>query len=192
MSSTTLGFQSGPISVRACSSPRHASPIRRIGFRIVAPTIATRTFLGYPVAMDMARTTSPSASGRIVAPLMLAVLGIFGMSALWTIVGLIFDQQCAWMAAMTAADIALMLRLARMPPGWSRAVVCVLATVATIVVANWCIAAAQMGGAIGFGLVDSIQRLGSDHAQTLIGLANRISDLGWYAIALLFALWLGR
>lgn len=140
--------------------------------------------------------TSPTAPTsprmRVVAPLLLAVLGILGMSAIWTLLALIVDRQCAWMAALTAADIALLLRLGRAAPGLPRAATNLLATLATILLANWTIAATQVGGPMGLELMDSVQRLGSDHAQTLFGLANQPAELAWYAIAVIIAVWLGR
>lgn len=136
---------------------------------------------------------SPAAPRKPVAvPLLLAVLGILGMSAIWTLLALVVDRQCAWIAALTAADIALLLRLGRASPGLQRAATTVVATVATILIANWVIAAAQIGGPMGLGLIDSVQRLGSHHAQTLLGLANQPAELAWYAIAVVIALWLGR
>ncbi len=129
---------------------------------------------------------------RVVAPLLITLLGICGMTAIWTMLALIVDRQCAWVAALTAADIALLLRLVRAAPGLSRAAIAVVATLTTILLANWVIAATQIGGAMGLGLVDSVQRLGTDYAQTLFGLANHPAELAWYAIALIIALWLGR
>lgn len=129
---------------------------------------------------------------RVALPLLLAALGIFGMSAVWALLALIVDRQCAWMAVITAADIALLLRLGRAAPGLPRAAVAVLATLVTIVLTNWTIAATQMGGPMGLKLVDSFQRLGMDHAQTLLGLANQPMELAWYAVAAIVALWLGR
>lgn len=129
---------------------------------------------------------------RVVAPLLLVILGICGMSAIWTMLALIVDRQCAWVAALTAADIALLLRLARAAPGLPRAATTVVATLATIVLANWVIAAVQVGGPMGLGLTDSVQRLGTDYAQTLLGLANQPAELAWYAVAVIIALWLGR
>lgn len=140
-------------------------------------------------------TASPSPTTphtRVVAPLLIAVLGICGMSAIWTLLALIVDRQCAWVAVLTAADIALLLRLAHAAPGLPRAATTVVATLATILLANWVIAAAQIGGPMGLGLTDSVQRLGTDHAQTLFGLANQPAELAWYAIAVIIALWLGR
>lgn len=62
---------------------------------------------------------------------------------------------------MTAADIALLLSRARRARGWPRAATTVVATLATIVLANWVIAAVQVGGPMGLGLTDSVQRLGT-------------------------------
>ena len=129
---------------------------------------------------------------RVAFPLLLAVLGIFGMSAVWALLALIVDRQCAWMAVLTAADIALLLRLGRAAPGMPRAAVAVIATLVTIALTNWTIAATQMGGPMGLKLIDSFQRLGTDHAQTLLGLANQPMELAWYAVAVIVALWLGR
>lgn len=150
------------------------------------------TALRYSVRMTTAPIAPATPRKRVVAPLLFAALGILGMSAIWTLLALILDRQCAWMAALTAADIALLLRLGHAAPGLPRAIVNTLATLATILLANWTIAATQVGGPMGLKLVDSVQRLGSDHAQTLFGLANQPAELAWYALALIVALWLGR
>jgi hypothetical protein len=129
---------------------------------------------------------------RIVLPLLLAVLGVFGMSAVWTMVALIFDRQCAWLAVVAAADIAMLLRLGRAKPGMARAAFALVATMATILIANWSIAAMQMGGPMGLPLVDSLQRMGTDLARTLLDLANQSVEWAWYGMAAILAVWLGR
>ena len=129
---------------------------------------------------------------RIVAPVILAVFGVIGMSAIWGLIALILDRQCAWMAAFAALDIALLLRLGRAAPGLPRAFGALAATFATIVFGNWIIAASQVGGPMGFRTLDALQRLGTDHAQTLFGLANQPVEWAWYAIAAIIALWAGR
>ncbi len=151
-----------------------------------------RAALGYPMRMTVAPTASPAPHERIVGPLLLAALGIVGMTAVWALLALIVNRHCAWMAVLTAADIALLLRLGRAAPGVPRAMVTAVATLATIALSNWTIAAGQMGGAMGLKLVDSMQRLGTDHAMTLLGLANRPAEFAWYAVAVIVALWLGR
>ena len=142
----------------------------------------------------MANQSTPGTAPRspVVAPLLIAILGVCGMGAIWTLLALIVDRQCAWVAVLTAADTALLLRLARAAPGLPRAAITVASTLATILLANWLIAATQIGGPMGLRLTDSVQRLGTDHAQTLFGLANQPAELAWYAIAVVVALWLGR
>jgi len=129
---------------------------------------------------------------RLVAPLIFLLLGILGMAAVWTLTALIVDRQCAWMAAIAAADLALLLRIGRAAPGLPRAFANVTATALTIAVANWCIAAAQMGGPMGLPMTESLQRIGPDFAQTLLLIANQPTDWAWYAVAGVLALWLGR
>jgi hypothetical protein len=141
-------------------------------------------------------STAPAAPApprhRIVAPVILALFGVVGMSAVWALLALILDRQCAWMAAVAAIDIVLLLRLGRAAPGLPRALVALAATFATVVFSNWIIAASQVGGPMGFRTLDALQRLGTDHAQTLFGLANQPAEWAWYAIAAIIALWAGR
>lgn len=143
----------------------------------------------------MTSLTSPSSTTsrpRIVVPALFAVLAVFGMAAAWVILALMSNRQCAWMAVLAAADIAFFLRLGRAAPGAQRALVTMLATLATIVIANWCIASTHIGVSMGFGMVDSAYRLGTDLAWTLTGLANQGAELAWYAVAMLIAYWFGK
>ena len=58
--------------------------------------------------------------------------------------------------------------------------------------ANWWIAAGQIGRSLGLLPWDSSLRLGPDYAWTLATLANRPADLAWIAAALLLAAIAGR
>ena len=91
---------------------------------------------------------------------MLAIFGVVGMSAIWGLIALILDRQCAWMAAVAALDIALLLRLGRAAPGLPRAIGTLAATTAVVMTSNWIIAASQVGGPMGFRTLDALQRLG--------------------------------
>jgi hypothetical protein len=139
--------------------------------------------------------TGSRRAARIVSmlcPLAIALVGIAGMSAIWVLLALAVDRHCAWMAALAGADIALLLRLGNTPSGWPRASLTVVATLIVIACANWGIAAAQVGLGFGFGLVDSLGRLGPHFAWTLAGLVNQPAELFWYGAAILIAWWLGR
>ena len=88
-----------------------------------------------------------------------------------------FERDCA----------AVLLRIARAPAGPSRAVAGVAATVATIVLANWGIAAGEVGRSVGMLPWEAAIRLGPDYAWTLSELANGTADRLWLAAAVVVA-----
>ena len=118
---------------------------------------------------------------------LLLMLGSVGFAAAWVMLAVARDRQCSWMAVLAAADAVLLLRLARMPGGWVRAGLAVLATAATIALANWGIAAAQMGRVMGLLPWESMTRLGPSFAWTLANLANPPVDLLWLGLGLVLA-----
>ena len=129
---------------------------------------------------------STTRRARWLAPTLL-VIGSFGFAAAWVLLAFARDQQCSWMAILAALDAALLLRMARMPRGWLRAMLAVLSTAVTIVLANWGIAAAQMGQVMGLLPWESMTKLGPFYAWTLANLANQPIDLLWLATALVLA-----
>ena len=118
---------------------------------------------------------------------LLLLLGVGGFAAVWVIVGLYRDAQSSWMAILGALDVAMLLRLGKWPPGPRRAALGVLATAATIVVANWGITSGQLGAVLGLLPWDSALRLGMNHAWTLAQLANGVGDALWLGFALVVA-----
>jgi hypothetical protein len=123
---------------------------------------------------------------RWLAPCLL-LIGSLGFAAAWILLAFARDQQCSWMAVLAAIDAAVLLRLSRSASGWPRAGLAVLSTGATIVLANWGIAAAQMGRVMGLLPWESMTRLGPSFAWTLANLANPPVDLLWLATALVLA-----
>lgn len=91
------------------------------------------------------------------------------------------------MAVVAAIDAAVLLRLARMPTGWTRASWGIAATVLAIALANWGLAAAQIGRLVGLSPWESALRLGPSHAWTLVSLANPAPQLAWLLLALVVA-----
>jgi hypothetical protein len=126
-----------------------------------------------------------------LAPALVAI-GSAGFAAAWVLLAWSRDRQFSWMAVLAAIDAALLLRLARMRPGWPRALLATLATAATCVFANWGIAAAQMGKPMGLLPWQALGRMGPEFAWLLASMANQPVDLAWLAAALVFALVLGR
>jgi hypothetical protein len=117
----------------------------------------------------------------------LLLIGSTGIAAAWVLLAFARDQQYSWMAVVAAIDAALLLRLARMPRGWPRAGWGVAATALAIAIANWGIAAAQIGRLVGLSPWESAIRLGPSHAWTLVSLANPAPQLAWLLLALVVA-----
>ncbi|MGH8025244.1 MAG: hypothetical protein ACREO0_00825 [Pseudoxanthomonas sp.] len=123
---------------------------------------------------------------RWLAPVML-LLGGLCFAVIWIMLAVYLGKPCGWMAALGALDAAAMLRLGGMPRGAARASLAVLATLAIMVLANWGVAATQIGFSMGLNPWDSALKLGLDYAWTLAGLANQTMDLLWMGAALVVA-----
>ena len=107
------------------------------------------------------------------------------------LVALSYDRVLAWLALLAAADMVLLLAIGRWPAGPSRALLAVAATGATIVAANFGIAAGQVGQALGLLPWQSALKMGSHYAWTLASLAGTPLDLAAYGTALVVAGWAG-
>jgi hypothetical protein len=119
--------------------------------------------------------------------LMLLLVGCLGFAATWVLAARLVESQAAWMAPLGALDAVLMLRLGRMPAGWPRVAWCLLATATMILLANWGIAATEIGRAMGLLPWESAVRLGPSYASELIQLATGPAELAWYALAMAVA-----
>ncbi|GAB2511119.1 hypothetical protein [Lysobacter humi (ex Lee et al. 2017)] len=123
---------------------------------------------------------------RRLAWLLLPVV-VAGFAALWTLAALYSGHQCSWMAVIGAIDVLWVLGLSGRRPPLRTAAVAVLATAALIALANWSVAAAQVGGMVGLDPLASMTRLGARHGWVLLGIANRWQDGVWLALALALA-----
>jgi hypothetical protein len=131
-------------------------------------------------------TDSAVRRARWLAPALL-LLATLGCAAAWILVALAAGRQSSWMAVVAAIDAAVLLRLARAPAGAARAAAGVAATVATIALANWGIAAGEVGRSVGMLPWAAAIRLGPDYAWTLAELANGAADRLWLAAAVVVA-----
>lgn len=131
-------------------------------------------------------TDSAVRRARWLAPALL-LLATLGCAAAWILVALAAGRQSSWMAVVAAIDAAVLLRVARAPAGPSRAVAGIAATLATIVLANWGIAAGEVGRSVGMLPWAAAIRLGPDYAWTLAELANGAGDRLWLTAAVVVA-----
>jgi len=136
--------------------------------------------------MQPAMNESARQPVRWLAPAF-ALLGSFGFAAAWVLLAFARDAQCSWMAVFAAIDAVLLLRLARMPSGWTRSALAVATTALAITLANWGIAAAQIGKVLGLLPWESLVKLGPSYAWTLVSLANKPADIVWLVVALVLA-----
>ncbi|QIL21307.1 hypothetical protein [Thermomonas sp. HDW16] len=120
--------------------------------------------------------------------LLLLLCGCLGFAAAWVLASLALETHGAWLAPLAALDALLMLKLGHATAGWRRATIATCATATTILIANWGIAATEIGRSMGLLPWDSALRLGPAYAWELIRLANGTTDLAWYALALVVAL----
>jgi hypothetical protein len=109
--------------------------------------------------------------GRWLWPGLALLAGIAGMSAIWVAAAVLSGASCSWFGLVAAADMALLLRLTHAPAGAARVLAAVLATLATIVSAQWLVAATQLGVVLGMPPIASALHLGPHLAWQLTGLA---------------------
>ncbi len=119
--------------------------------------------------------------------LLLPVLGCLGFAAAWVLLARVLQSQVSWLSPLAALDVVWMLQLGRVKPGGLRAGLAVLATLVIIALANWGIAATEIGRLMGLLPWESALRLGSDYAWQLSKLANTRADVIWYGVSLILA-----
>ncbi|MEO6155799.1 MAG: hypothetical protein ABIP16_08755 [Thermomonas sp.] len=120
---------------------------------------------------------------RVLLPL----LGCLGFAAAWMLLARLLQSQASWLAPLAALDVVWMLRLGGIRPGWTRTGLAIAMTCAVIVLANWGIAATEIGRSMGMLPWESALRLGLHYAWQLIQLANTRADLVWYAAGVALA-----
>lgn len=132
-------------------------------------------------------TNDPAAKARWFA-LPLLLLGLLGFVSAWVLLALVLESQCAWLAPLAALDMVLLLAISRWPAGAGRAGWAFVATAMTIVLANFGIAAGELGQSFGMRPWESATMLGANHAWTLLEMANSPVDLALYAAGLVVSL----
>ena len=93
-------------------------------------------------------------------PVLATTAGVAGMVAAWVAVGVLAGSSASWLALVGAADVALLLRLTRAPPGLARSAMAVMATLVIAGASQWLLAATRMGMAMGLEPLASLSRLG--------------------------------
>ena len=123
---------------------------------------------------------------------MLPLLGVLGAAALWVLAALYMDRNASAFAFLAAADLVLMVRLARLPKGPLRGALAAGGTLLVILIATWWMLASRVGLLMGMMPWEGITLMRPGFAWTLAQLANDGRDMAIYIAAIALAGWWGR
>lgn len=137
--------------------------------------------------MSARSSARPTSVATQVLALAACVVAVIGVAAIWAGLSLITRGQCSWMAPVAALDAALLLRLASWPAGPSRIALALIVTASTVLAANFLVAAAQIGSAMGLRPVEAVSRMSVDLAALYARSNNGWIEAAWYALALVLA-----
>ena len=119
-----------------------------------------------------------------------AMLGL-AAGAAWMVVTLYLGHPMPWLALLFGALLAWTIRNGVRPPGIAAALLAAFATALATVYVNMLIAAVQIAGNMGMGLIEALRTAGIDMLWQLARLALTPADIGWATLAMLLAACLG-
>lgn len=133
---------------------------------------------------------SPTATRWLLAG-PLTLVGVLGVTAVWVALGLGSGRMLGGLALVAAADAVLLLAMSGMRGGGVRATTALLATLATVALANWLIIAGRIGRLMGLTPWDSAPRLSAELAWVMARETNGPWDLLGLAAGVVLAVILG-
>lgn len=134
----------------------------------------------------------PAPARRAWLWLPLLLLGMITAVVAWASLSLATGAQHGWAALLVGLEMALLLRLGGMRPGWSRALLAAGATVLVVAAVQWAIASGHIGAQMGLNPWQAVPKMGAHYVLTLSQLANSRIDLLLLSLAPLLALRAGR
>jgi hypothetical protein len=119
-----------------------------------------------------------------------AMLGL-PAGALWMVATLYQRHPLPWLALPIAVVLAWAIRHSVRKPGNGAAVLAALATLLASIYVSMLIAAAQIAGSMGLGLIDTLQTAGAGMLWQLARIGFSVFEGVWMIAAVLLAAWLG-
>lgn len=110
----------------------------------------------------MSETPAPVTAKPLA--LLACAVAVLGVAAVWAGASVLLRASTPWLAIVAALDAILLLRLANWPRGPSRTALAVGVTVATIVVAQYFVATAQIGVVMGLRPFESLPLMSGELA----------------------------
>ena len=144
-----------------------------------------------PLLASGRHVSARSVFGLVVAAFIAAMLGL-AAGALWMVVTLYQRHPLPWLALPIAVIMAWAIRNGVRKPGDGAALLAALATLLASIYVSMLIAAAQIAGSMGLGLIDTLQTAGAGMLWQLARIGFSVSEGVWTVLAMLLAAWLGR
>jgi hypothetical protein len=120
-----------------------------------------------------------------------AMLGL-AAGAVWMVATLYLQRPLPWLVLPIGALLAWAIRHGVRTPGTGAALLAALATALAALYVNMLIAAAQIAGSMGLGLLDTLRTAGTSMLWQLARLGLSLTDIAWTVLAMLLAAWLAR
>lgn len=111
--------------------------------------------------------------------------------ALWMVATLYMRQPMPWLALPLAVLLSWTIRHGVRKPGALTALLCALATAMASIYVSMLIAAVEIAGSMGLGLLETITTAGADMLLELARLGFSTSDFAWTTLSVVIAAWLG-
>ncbi len=131
-----------------------------------------------------------SVFGLVFSVFIAAMLSL-AAGALWMVITLYQRHPLPWLALPIAVVLAWAIRNGVRRPGNGAALLAVLATLLASIYVSMLIAAAQIAGSMGLGLIDTLQTAGVGMLWQLARVGFTVSAGAWTVVAMLLAAWLG-
>ena len=134
--------------------------------------------------------TARNVFNLLFALLSTTMLGL-AAGALWMVVALFMRQPLPWLALPLAVLLSWAIRHGVRKPGAVAALLSAWATALAAGYVGMLVAAAQIAGSMGLGLVETLRTAGTGMLWALARLGFTHADLAWGVFAVLMAAWLG-
>lgn len=154
------------------------------------PKLPNAAALAYPLFVAWLPMSVRSIVSLVFSTFIAAMLGL-AAGALWMVVTVYQRQPMPWLVLPVAAILAWAIRNSVRKPGNVAAALAALATLLAEIYVSMLIAAAQIAGSMGLGIVDTLLTAGTGMLWQLARIGFSTSDVVWTLLAMLLAAWLG-
>jgi hypothetical protein len=178
--------QAGIAQLKAKDVTQSANRIKHDVMMTVLHDGLAHVFCRFPELPPM---STRAALGFVFGLFSAAMLGL-AAGAVWMVVSLYMRHPLPWLALPLGLALGITIRKFVRPPGAASAVLAAFATALAAVYVNILIAAVQIAGNMGLGILDALKTAGPGMLWELAHLAASPADIGFAGAAVALAAWL--